>query len=206
MVFDDSKDRRESLELLLSMQADMKCVGTYSDGEFAEEMTQFHQPDVILMDIQMPRVNGIVSVAKIKSVFPHVAILMQTVFEDEERIFASIKAGASGYLLKNASPDRIIEAVREAHEGGAPMSPSIAMRVLRYFREEAEVATPDYALTDREKEILNALVSGLSYKMIAADVGISYHTVNSHIKRIYEKLHVNSASEAVSKAIREKLV
>jgi DNA-binding NarL/FixJ family response regulator len=162
------------------------------------------QPDVVLMDIEMPGIDGITGVQMIKKEFPQIRIIMQTVFEDESRIFASLQAGAEGYILKNASAEKIVESIREVHAGGASMTPSVALRVMKYFNQLK--TETDYSLTKKEKEVLALLSDGNSYKMVAAKMGITYFTVNSHIKNIYEKLHVHSVSEAVSLAIKKRLV
>lgn len=203
-IFDDNKDRRESLRYLIDMQENMACCGDFCDCARVVEDVQDVQPDVVLMDIEMPNVNGIEGTRLIKSAFPAIVVLMQTVYEDDESLFESIKAGASGYLLKKATPEKIIEAIQDSLEGGAPMSPIMANKVLRFFKEQN--SPKDYALTDREKKILSLLVEGLSYKMIADREQISFHTVNSHVRKIYEKLHVHSLGEAVSKALRERLL
>jgi len=206
-IFDDSRDRRESLRYLIGMYDDLLCVGTFEDAIRAVDNVKSCLPDVILMDIEMPKVNGVEAVRAIKKVFPKMVILMQTVFEDDEYLFNSIKEGASGYLLKRDEPSQTIAAIREADQGGAPINPAMAMRVLRYFQQEpVSRQANDYALTEKEHLILSLLVDGLSYKMIADKEDISFHTVNTHIRRIYEKLHVHSMSEAVGKALREKLV
>jgi DNA-binding NarL/FixJ family response regulator len=158
----------------------------------------------------MPGMTGIEAVKLIKKEFPAVLILMQTVFEDDDRVFESICAGASGYILKNHLNTRLIEAVKELQYGGSPMSPSIARKVLTKMQQlpsaEKRQETPDYQLTKREKEVLACVVNGLSYKMVADQLFISYETVRSHVKKIYEKLHVASISEAVSKAIHQRIV
>ena len=205
VIYDDSKDRRDSLRYLLDMYDDMECVGMFEDcsnvlAEIAET-----RPEVVLMDIEMPGVNGIEGVKKIRQKYPDVLVLMQTVFEDDDNLFESIKAGASGYLLKKSDPEKIIHAIREVVQGGAPMSPNMALKVLKFF-QSAPTTNNQYALTDREKNVLALLVDGLSYKMIADKENISFHTVNSHVRKIYEKLHVHSLAEAVSKALKEKLL
>lgn len=151
-------------------------------------------------------VDGIEGVRRIKEWYPNIHVIMQTVFEDDEKIFDALRFGASGYLLKKSEPSKIIEAIEEVLQGGSPMTPSIATRVLHYFRQQNEQKPEHYGLSDREREILHFLVDGLSYKMIADRLAISYNTVNSHIKKIYDKLQVHSVSEAVSKAIRNNLV
>jgi DNA-binding NarL/FixJ family response regulator len=205
IIFDDSKDRRDSLHYLLNMYDDMNCVDMFEDCTQVLKNIEDTKPDVVLMDIEMPGVNGIEGVKKIKQKFPEVLVLMQTVFEDDDNLFESIKAGASGYLLKKSDPDRIISAIREVVNGGAPMSPNMALKVLKFF-QSAPATNNQYALTEREKTILSALVDGLSYKMVADKENISFHTVNAHVRKIYEKLHVHSLAEAVSKALKEKLL
>jgi two-component system, NarL family, nitrate/nitrite response regulator NarL len=205
VIYDDNKDRRESLKYLVQMYDDMLCVGVFNDCNRVLEDMQEVFPDVVLMDIEMPGVNGIEGVRKIKTTFPTIPVLMQTVFEDDDNLFESIKAGASGYLLKKTDPERIIDAIREVVAGGAPMTPSMAMKVLRYFQHKSPEENA-YSLTERERTILALLVDGLSYKMIAERESISFHTVNSHVRKIYEKLHVHSLGEAVSKALRENLL
>lgn len=203
-VYDDHAQRRESLRVLLSQADGMECVGFFPDcSHVVEDMEEVHA-DVVLMDIEMPVADGISGVLKIKKRFPEIRIIMQTVFEDEARIFASLQAGAEGYILKNASADKIIDSIREVYNGGASMTPSVALRVMKYFNQTK--SAEDYSLTQKEKEVLTLLADGNSYKMVAAKLNISYFTVNSHIKNIYEKLHVHSVGEAVSMAIKNKIV
>ncbi len=204
-IFDDNKDRRESLSYLIEMQDDMAVCGVFDDCRHVVVDIKISCPDIVLMDIEMPKVNGIEGARLIKTNYPDVHVLMQTVYEDDESLFESIKAGASGYLLKKATPEKIIEAIHEVQNGGAPMSPTMANKVLRFFQSQ-NATQNDYALTEREKTILALLVDGLSYKMIADRESISFHTVNSHVRKIYEKLHVHSLGEAVSKALRERLL
>jgi DNA-binding NarL/FixJ family response regulator len=204
-IYDDSIERRESVQYLLGMYDDIEFVGGFEDCSNVEADIESCRPELVLMDIEMPNVNGIEGVRRIKARFPDVVVLMQTVYEDDENLFESIKAGASGYLLKKDAPEKIITSMREALEGGAPMSPQMASKVLRFFQHQPAVNN-SYALTDREKNILSSLVDGLSYKMIATKENISFHTVNSHVRKIYEKLHVHSMGEAVSKALRERLI
>jgi DNA-binding NarL/FixJ family response regulator len=213
-VFDDNDDRRMSLKYLVGMLPDMEFVGEFPDAQQAVKKVEESTPDVILMDIEMPGVTGIEAVSEIKKTFPEVSILMQTIFDDEAMIFDALKAGASGYLLKKGTPEKVIEGVREAYQGGAPMSPAIAAKVLAFFRnmptsdkdDKKKEDKPDYGLTERQKEILTELVNGSSYKMIAATMNISYNTVNTHIRHVYEKLHVHSLGEAVAKALKERIV
>lgn len=207
VVFDDNASRRDSLKVLISMYEDMEFVGAFEDCSNVLQAVETTKPHVILMDIEMPQVDGIQGVTLIRTKFPDVAVIMQTIFEDDDKVFESISAGASGYILKKTPPDKIIEAIRDAHAGGAPMTPAIAQRMLLYFKNQYKSAkNPTYDLTTREKEILALLVEGMSYKMIASRLEVSYHTVNAHIRNIYDKLHVHSLGEAVGKAIKERLV
>lgn len=206
VIYDDNPGRRESLRMLLEAYPGYLVVGDFADcSNVQTEMAEL-QPQVVLMDIQMPMVDGIEGVRRIKEWYPNIHVIMQTVFEDDEKIFDALRFGASGYLLKKSEPSKIIEAIEEVLQGGSPMTPSIATRVLHYFRQQNEQKPEHYGLSDREREILHFLVDGLSYKMIADRLAISYNTVNSHIKKIYDKLQVHSVSEAVSKAIRNNLV
>lgn len=209
-IFDDNKNIRESITLLLSTEPTFHVVGSFSHVLDCVDDIKRCQPDIVLMDIEMPGMSGIEAVATIKNTLPHVQVLMQTVFEDDDRVFDSICAGASGYILKNQLNTKLIDAINELQFGGSPMSPSIARKVLNKMQSfsgylKPEVA-PDYHLTNREKEVLSCLVNGLSYKMIAADLNISYETVRSHVKKIYEKLHVASLTEVVAKAIHQRIV
>ena len=209
-IFDDNKNIRESITLLLQTEPDYIVVGSFSHVLDCVDDIKQCRPDVVLMDIEMPGMSGIEAVKAIRSQLPHVQILMQTVFEDDDRVFDSICAGASGYILKNHLNTKLIEAIRELQFGGSPMSPSIARKVLNKMQAASSLIkpeeTPDYHLSPREKEVLSCLVNGLSYKMIAAELHISYETVRSHVKKIYEKLHVASLTEVVAKAIHQRIV
>ena len=205
LVFDDNKDQRDSLKMLINRQPDMLCTGVFENCSNAVENMSDAKPDVILMDIDMPGITGIECVKIIRAHFSSVHIIMQTVFDDDEKIFAAILAGADGYILKKTAPQKLIEGIREVMEGGAPMTASVAKQVLKLF-QTIPPKTNEFNLTEREKEILACLVKGMSYKMIADACNITYFTVNMHIKKIYEKLHVHSATEAVSKAIQNKIV
>jgi DNA-binding NarL/FixJ family response regulator len=205
-IFDDTKAFIESLKLLFIGQDDFFLSGAFSNAVNVTQKIAKSTPDVVIMDIKMPEVSGITAVKNIKEIYPNVQILMHTVFEDDNNIFAAICAGASGYLLKGTSPDIMLAAIKDAHEGGSPMSPQIARKVLTLFQTQFCFKSEFYDLTDREKDILRCLVDGQSYKMIADTLCISYHTVNAHIRKVYEKLHVNSSQEAISLALRQKLV
>lgn len=207
VIFDDNIKRRESLEMLIDLSDDMICVGSFPDCSNVLNNIDKSEPDLVLMDIDMPNVNGIEGVTIIRTKYPNLKILMQTVFEDDEKLFACIRAGADGYILKKTQPLELLDAINEALEGGAPMTPSIARQVLRFVGStENKQKSEDFKLTARETEILSLLVQGLSYKMIASRCFVSLPTVNSHVQHIYEKLQVNSAVEAVTKAIGDKIV
>ncbi len=205
VIYDDNLQRRESLKALISLTDGMNCVADFPDCSHVEEDTETYYPDVVLMDIEMPNVDGISGVTRIKKKYPEVKIVMQTVFEDEDRIFASLKAGAEGYILKTASADKITQSIDEVYHGGAYMTPSVALRVMQHFAQP-ELQHEHYHLTSKEKEVLKQLAEGNSYKMTADLLGISYYTVNTHVKSIYEKLHVHSLGEAVALAYKKKLV
>jgi DNA-binding NarL/FixJ family response regulator len=205
VIYDDHQERCESLKALLLLTEDMKCVGAFNDcSHVLEEMAEL-QPDVVLMDISMPVVDGISGVQKIKQSYPGIKIIMQTVFSDESSIFRCLQAGAEGYILKNTNAEKIIESIRLVHEGGASMTPSVALRVMKYFNQSSS-QQKDYNLTPKEKEVLSYLSEGHSYKMVADNMNIAYNTVNAHIRKIYEKLHVHSLGEAVSVALKNKIV
>jgi DNA-binding NarL/FixJ family response regulator len=207
ILFDDHRERRDGLELLINSIGTMECIATYNDCRHVLKNVQDTNPDVVLMDIDMPFVHGIDGVRTIRSKYPDLKILMQTVFEDEKKVFAAICAGANGYILKQTNPLKLIDSISEVLEGGAPMTPTIAAKVLELFHKSQKITIrKDFELTKRELEILAFLVKGYSYKMIAKECFISYPTVNTHISRIYKKLQVQSASGAVSKALKEGLV
>lgn len=202
-IFEDNLLLRESLHQLINGTAGLNCTGAFANCDNIIFNTKRASPDVVLMDIQMPGQNGVEGVKMIHEQFPEIKIIMQTVVEDDEKIFASICNGASGYLLKNTPPARLLQSIVEVNEGGAPMTPAIAQRVLDRFRKQSPVSSKELNdLSDREKEILECLVEGMSYKMIASSCKISIDTVRFHIRNIYEKLHVGSKSEAVAKALR----
>jgi DNA-binding NarL/FixJ family response regulator len=205
-IFEDNKALRESMSALIEGSNGYQLVGAWPDASKVLQIVGECEPHVVLMDINMPGISGIEAVAIIKQKFPQVQILMQTVFEEDDKVFASICSGASGYVLKNTTPVRLLEAVKEVHEGGAAFTPSIARKVLKMAASQNSNAGEYINLSEREKEVLQKLVEGMSYKMVAAALTISFDTVHSHIANIYSKLHVNSKSEAVAKAIRQKLV
>lgn len=209
-IFDDNKNIRESIRMLLETVPDFEVTGSYCHVLDCVDDVKESRPDVVLMDIEMPGMTGIAALLKLKQEFPNIQVLMQTVFEDDDRVFDSICAGASGYILKNQLNTKLVDAIRELQFGGSPMSPSIARKVLNKLQSIPQHIrpneVPDYHLTVREKDVLSCLVNGLSYKMIAAELNISYETVRSHVKKIYEKLHVASLTEMVAKAINQRIV
>jgi DNA-binding NarL/FixJ family response regulator len=205
IIYDDNEQRRKSLEALISLNDDLHFAAGFADCSNVINDVELHLPDVVLMDIAMPNVDGIEGVKLIKQHMPSVRIIMQTVFEDNEKIFAALKAGAEGYILKNTSAEKIIQSIQEVYKGGAFMTPSVAMQVMKYF-STVDKPIQEYNLTQKEKQVLTLLSDGKSYKMVADNLSISYFTVNSHIKKIYEKLHVHSLGEAVSMALRNNIV
>lgn len=205
-IFEDSKSFRNGLKELFSTTDGFVMAGAFDNCDSLLRDIRQAQPDVILMDIKMPGTWGIEAVRQIRASGLPVKVIMQTVFEDDDKIMAAISAGASGYILKNSPPAKFMEAVEEAYHGGAPMTGSIAAKVLMLFQSHVTAVSRVTDLTLREKEVLQLLVFGKSYKMIADDLSITYATVRFHMKNIYEKLHVTSMTEAVAKAIQEKII
>jgi len=206
-IFDDNTQLRESLFDLVDASEGFICAGAFPNCENVIQNVKDTKPDVILMDIEMPVVSGIDAVILIKEKFPGVKILMQTIFEDDDKVFQSICNGAEGYILKNTVPEEILLSLKEIFEGGAPMTPAIATKVLRMFKNNLSAKRDEsFNLSIREKEILKYLVEGMSYKMIADACFITTETVGGHIKNIYKKLQVHSKGEAVAKAIKGKIV
>jgi DNA-binding NarL/FixJ family response regulator len=204
LLYEDNDTLRESLCSLLSLTEEHRILGAYANCMDVEQQVQEFRPDVILMDIDLPEINGIVAVKKIRQFDKKVQIIMLTVFDDNNNVYEALYAGANGYLLKKNASDKLIHSIHEVLNGGAPMSPSIARMIIGNIHQP--VAHADYQLTNREREILQLLSQGNSFKLIAAELTISLDTVRTHIKHIYDKLHVRSQIEAVSKAINEKLV
>jgi len=204
-VYEDNDDLRHSLMELIAFTDNMELVGAWSDCLAVVENGASCPADVVLMDIDMPGRTGIEGVRLLKEAHPEQDALMLTVFDDDQHVFEAVCAGATGYLLKKTPPDRLLAAIADLHTGGAPMSPGLAKRVLTLFAGQVG-ARVDYALTARERGILELLVAGNSYKMIAANMTLSLDTVRFHIKNVYRKLHVNSLGEAVAKAMRERIV
>ena len=205
-IFEDNKSLRMGLYQLINGSEGFVCAGAFENCLNLSEDIKNTNPDVVLMDIQMPGINGIEAVRILHEKYPDLKILMQTIFEESDKIFQSILAGASGYILKNTSPSRILDFIKETYEGGAPMSPSVATKVLKMVGQPAQEKVNTFNLTEREKEILSCLVKGMSYKLIADACFISIDTVRGHIRNIYEKLHVHSKGEAIVAAIKGKIV
>lgn len=206
-IFEDNTNLREGLRIMIRGSMGFECVGAFPNCDHLLKNIEETKPDVVLMDIEMPGINGIEAVKMIKENFPQVKILMETVFEDDEKVFQSICNGAEGYILKHTPPTQILSAITEIYEGGAPMTPSIASRVLAMFKKQSATQIPEsFDLTKRESEILKLLMEGMSNKRIADLCFISTETVRVHIKSIYSKLQVHSKSEAVAKAIKGKIV
>lgn len=207
VIFEDNRSLREGLATMIGGTPGFECAGAFPNCNNLLKNIAAAKPDVVLMDIELPGINGIEAVGMIKEEFPGIKILMETIFDDDEKIFSSICAGAEGYILKHTPPAEIMEAIKDIHEGGGPMTPSIANRVLRMVKDKPDIYKKEnFDLSIREKEILSCLVKGMSYKMVADACYISIETVNVHIKNIYRKLHVHSKSEAVVKAIKGRIV
>jgi DNA-binding NarL/FixJ family response regulator len=205
MIVEDDRAVREGLSLIINGTPGYVCVGTFASVEEALR-SRGEQPHVMLLDINLPGVSGSEGVKLFRDRYPALQVLMLTVYAEQEKVFESICNGAAGYLLKKTPPARLLEAIREAHEGGAPMSPEIARKVINLFRRSAAATSADYHLTPQETRLLKLLSDGYSYQAAAGQLNISINTVRNYIRSIYEKLHVNSKSEAVSKALRQHLI
>lgn len=204
-IFDDDREQRDALRAVLGTVPELTIVGAYPSAQKVLADVRWSNPDVVLMDIDMPEVNGIKATGLLRDQFPQLKIIMLTVIEDDDRILAAIQAGADGYFLKQTDPDRLIQGITDVMEGGAPMSPSVARRVLRMMEGSPSPKNDDFQLSIREQAILGLLVKGHTYKRIADTLDISYGTVNRHVSNVYKKLHVHSVNEAVALAIRKGL-
>jgi DNA-binding NarL/FixJ family response regulator len=205
LVEDDSRLRR-SLRLLIDGSPGFRCVGDWSTVEAALVAHELAEADVLLLDLQLPGMDGDEGVALLLERQPGLLVLMLTAFDDDQRVFSSVCRGACGYLLKSTTPARLLEAIQEAAAGGSPMSPTIARKVVRLFQKTVPAPRAENLLTPREIQLLAALADGHSYDSAAADLGVTPNTVRSHIRSIYEKLHVHTQTEAVSKALRAGLI
>jgi DNA-binding NarL/FixJ family response regulator len=206
LLYEDNPQLREGLSMLINGSDGYEVLAAYKNCANVVDEVDAWKPDVVLMDIDMPGVNGIEGLKLIRQKNQDVKVLMLTVFDDNKNVFESLKSGANGYVLKKTPPAKLLEYISEAASGGAPMTASIAAQVLKMFSDIKVPVHTDYNLSEREKEVLHFLVNGYSYKMIAAEMFIAIDTVRSHIKKIYEKLHVNSKSEAVAKAFKDNIV
>jgi DNA-binding NarL/FixJ family response regulator len=205
-VIEDIKDIREGLTTLINFTDGFRCTGSYRSMEEALARLEANVPDVLLSDIGLPGMSGIEGIRIIKERFPQMQIIMLTVYDDDDRIFDALCAGASGYLLKRTPPAKLLESIREAMSGGAPVSPDVASRVIRFFREFHNPEREDYELTPHEVRLLKLLTEGYNYQTAAEKLGVSYNTIKFHVRNIFDKLQVHSKSEAVVKAMRDRLV
>ena len=209
LIYEDVDFLRTALQELINMTTGLECNAAFTDCTEILKDIDLMQPDVILMDIDMPGRTGIEGVKILKEHYPDIPVMMHTIFDNDKKVFDAICAGASGYLLKKSTPAELIEAIFTLAKGGAPMTPSIALKVLQMFRDtnfKKGITKEEYNLSDKEKEVLSLLVKGNSYKMIAAEINLSIDGVKFHIKNIYKKLHVNSQTEAVAKSLQERIV
>lgn len=205
-IIEDRRDLREGLTILINGTPGYQCVGSFRSMEDAMLRIGHDLPHVALVDIALPGISGIEGIRLLRQRYPEIALLVLSVYDDDERVFEALCAGACGYLLKHTTPARLLESLKEAISGGAPMSPEVARRVLAIFREIRPPEHADYQLTAHEKRLLKLLVEGHNFKAIAPQLGVTVHTVAFHMQRIYEKLQVHSKSAAVAKALRDRLV
>ncbi len=204
VIYEDNDPLRKSIQLLLLTHANFEVVGTFGHAnDIVGEMKQLY-PDLVILDIDMPGRKGTEAVRLVKEVRPETLVIMHTVFEEEEKLFMSLCAGANGYILKKTAPEKFLQYIEEMVEGGAPFSPGIAQKVLKYFQQPI-TDVPDFHLTEREKQILQLLVKGYTYKAIGGELNIAMDTSRKHIRHIYEKLHVNCGRQAVALALKHKL-
>jgi DNA-binding NarL/FixJ family response regulator len=201
-IVEDDEGIRTSLAAMVRRAPALRWAGDYADAEAALREIPRRPPDVVLMDINLPGMNGVECVRQLKASLPKVQFLMLTVYEDSDSLFNSLKAGASGYLLKRTASSRLLEAIRDVHEGGSPMTPQLARRVVQYFSRQSEGESPISHLTPGEKDFLDQLAKGYAYKEIADRMRISIDTVRSYVRTVYEKLHVHSRTEAVVKYLQ----
>jgi len=208
VIYEDNEALRNSLVYLLNAQAGYEVVGNFGNANDVKNQIRLTEPDLVIMDIDMPGKDGITGVAEIKEIRPETTVIMYTQFEDDERLFKSICAGADGYILKKTSPERFFDAIKEVLNGGAPMSPLIAKKVINFFKTSYNNNNIQvkYDLTNRETEILQLLTKGYSVKLIAHEMNIAYDTARSHLRNTYRKLHVNCGKEAIAILLASKIV
>jgi DNA-binding NarL/FixJ family response regulator len=205
-IIEDQRDLREALSTLINYTPGFTCTGAFRSMEEAIARIKHDVPDVVLSDIGLPGMNGIEGIKILKEQHPKLIILMLSVYDDDERIFDALCAGASGYLLKHTPPLKLLESLKEAVTGGAPMSPEIAMKVIKLFRDIRPPERVDYELTPHETRLLKLIVEGHNYTTAAEELGVKFSTIKFHMQNIYDKLQVHSKSEAVSKALRDRIV
>ena len=198
-IVEDNRTTREGLETITNLSPDFRCVCTCSTAEEALKLLPKHEPDLVLMDIQLPSMSGVECVARLRELLPAAKAIMVTVYEDPDRIFSALRAGASGYLLKRSAPEEVLNAMREVQQGGGAMSGEIARKVIGYFRQQTIATEEIHGLTGREREVLELVVHGLSNKEIAERLSVTVEAVRWHLKHIYIKLHVHSRTEAALK-------
>ena len=206
MLIEDQREVREGLAVLINGSPGFSCIASFRTMEEALGAIEDRPPDVVLTDIGLPGMSGIEGIRILKERHPNLPVVALTVYDDDEDIFDALCAGACGYLLKNVAPARLLESLKEVVSGGAPMSPEIARRVVNLFREFRTPERAPHSLTQQEAELLRLMVAGHSYKTAASDLGISVSTVSFHLQNIYSKLQVHSKSEAVAKALRNRIV
>jgi DNA-binding NarL/FixJ family response regulator len=206
VIIEDERDIRESLAALISGTAGFRCIAKYGMMETALANAEKESPDLILTDLGLPGISGVEGIGRLRKMLPEIPLLVLTIYDNDDQIFAALCNGANGYLLKNTTPARLLEALQEAADGGSPMSPAIASRVIKLFREFRPNENAEYRLTPQETQLLKLLTEGHHKKTAAREMDISIHTVSFHLKNIYAKLQVHSKTEAVAKALREKVI
>ena len=202
-IVDDEKELCQSIATFVNGSRGFRCAGTYHSAEEALKHLPAEKPDVVLMDINMAGMNGVECVRRLKGLVPEMKIMMLTVYEDTDRIFRALSVGASGYMLKRSTPAKLLEAIQELNEGGSPMSSSIARKVVASFQKSDPISEEKACLSPRERMVLESMAKGLTYRQTAEQFGISIDTIRTHVRRIYEKLHVQSSTEAIAKYLRQ---
>jgi DNA-binding NarL/FixJ family response regulator len=208
VIFEDNHHLRDSLQLLINTSEEFVCINSYPDTSDILIKLKNDNPDIVIMDIEMPGLNGIDSTRILKQKFPEIAVIIFTVFEDAEKVFKALQAGGSGYLLKSTTSAQILQALMDVYKGGSVFSPLVAKKIVNFFQLKpiADDIRTDFNLTAKERELLQHMANGKSYKMIAEAMMITIETVKTHVKNIYRKLHVNSSTEAIRKALQNKMV